>query len=160
MGKITIISCKKCDYAFELHEGRGFVNPVYDKKHYEKARKRQKWAEKLFKAHPEGRLDTHNELGRCTECGEILPLRNNTFHYELTEQGKAWQALPEDERSELTEATLHENYTQHLAYAHKCPKCGGRAEILAAWRDDLAAGTLQCPRCKSTLQEEEAGLWD
>ena len=55
---------------------------------------------------------------------------------------------------------LKKYYDLYEKYDHRCPECGGAAEIVEDFEKKLEEGELSCAKCDGTLKLADIIMWD
>jgi len=169
MGRGYECKCNKCGYSFGANLGVGFLFPMVYQKTVD-AMKNGEYGEqgrKFFEEHPDGAVECDNVVARCTCCGKFGRVPNLTMYVPkkeynpLNAESKGiWStAFPFEGADYVSWMDLEKYYDLYEKYDHRCPECGGSAEIID-FEKQLEARELKCPNCDGTMETTGILMWD
>lgn len=79
--------------------------------------------------------------------------------YKGKPKGQWSVAFPFEGADYVSWSDLEEYYEVYEKYGHRCPECGGAAEIID-FEKQLEAGELKCAECDGTMEATELIMWD
>ena len=170
MGTGYVCKCNKCGFSIEANLGVGFMFPRV----YQTAVERMKSGEygeqgkKFFKEHPDGAISCETVVAKCLSCGDCGPVPDFTMYVpkpdynpEKAEHEDDYSVFPSLREEEYVSwLDLEEHYDEYEKFDHRCPECGGKAEIIPDFEKQLEEGTLGCPKCDGLMEIEDIIKWD
>lgn len=122
---------------------------------------------KFFEEHPDGAVDCETAVARCSACGEYghvpaltMYVPKKDYDSSKIELKGIWSvAFPFEGADYVSWSDLEEFYDVHEKYDHRCPECGGVAEIVD-FEKELEAGELACAMCDGKMEVTDLIMWD
>ncbi len=170
MGKSFSCECTKCGYEIYGDIGIGFLYPEVYKKTVEKIKRGELGNEikNFMEAFENGAIDCENVMAKCTDCGECFQVQDLTMYvpkadYNARQMNKnrSWcVAFPFHESDYVSPCDLKKYFEEFEKYDHRCPKCGGEAEIVKSFERKLLGGAIKCTKCGGDMKLTDIMLWD
>lgn len=162
--------CKMCGYGIHANLGVGFMFPNAYREHVDRMKSGGygPGPKKFFEEHPDGAIDCETVVAKCLSCGDCGPVPDLTMYvpkegYNPAEAGpkQIWSvAFPFEGAEYVTKTELEESYVPYGKFDHRCPECGGAAEIIKDFEKQLQEGILKCPKCNGDMEIEDVIMWD
>lgn len=122
----------------------------------------------FFKEHPNGAIACETVVARCVDRGEYIEVPDLTMwapkrDYDPSKvepKGRWSVAFPVEGAEYVSWSDLEEHYDFYKKYNHKCPECGGTAEILLDFEKILETGELACAKCDRKMEVTDLIMWD
>ncbi len=170
MGTGYNCKCNKCGYEIHANLGVGFMFPKVYAETVERMKtgKLGKQAKKFFEEHPDGAIECETVIAKCLHCGLCGPVPNLTMYipkpdYDPTNaepKGRWSVAFPFEGADYVSLMDLEKYYDEYEKFNHRCPECGGKAEIIPDFEKQLNDGTLKCPKCDGLMEMQDIIMWD
>ena len=170
MGQGYGCTCNKCGYSFSANLGVGFLFPMVYRETVGAMKKGEygEQGKKFFDEHSDGAIDCETVVARCSACGEygLVPaltmyVPKKDFDTAKMEPKGRWSvAFPCEGAEYVSWLDLKKYYDLYEKYDHRCPECGGAAEIVEDFEKKLEEGELSCAKCDGTLKLADIIMWD
>lgn len=170
MGQGYGCTCNKCGYSFSANLGAGFLFPMVYKETVDAMKKGEygEQGKKFFTEHPDGAIDCETVVARCKSCGEYGSVPNLTMYVpkkdydpaKAAPKGRWSVAFPFEGADYVSWSDLETYYDVYEKYDHRCPECGGSAEIVEDFEKELDSGNLACTKCDGKLEVTDLIMWD